>query len=142
MLRSSRGFTLIEIMVVVVIIGLLAAFAVPLFMGRVDEARITKTRADIQAIETALAMYRLDTARYPNTSHGLSALVRRPEEATVRNWREGGYLPRLPRDPWGNDYQYRYPGSRGLAYDLYSLGPDGVEGGAQSDDIGNWDLGD
>jgi len=142
MLRSSRGFTLIEIMVVVVIIGLLAAFAVPLFMGRVDEARITKTRADIQAIETALAMYRLDTARYPNTSQGLSALVRRPEEATVRNWREGGYLPRLPRDPWGNDYQYRYPGSRGLAYDLYSLGPDGVEGGAQSDDIGNWDLGD
>lgn len=129
-------------MVVVVIIGLLAAFAVPLFMGRVDEARVTKARADLQAVETALAMYRLDTARYPSSAQGLAALVRRPDDGSVRNWREGGYLPRLPRDPWGNEYRYRYPGTRGLAYDLYSLGPDGLEDGGAGDDIGNWDLAD
>ena len=135
----TRGFTLIEIMVVVVIIGLLAAFIVPRVMGRVDDARLTKARGDLQTIETALAMYRLDTARYPSTAQGLTALVSKPDDATVRNWKDGGYIARVSADPWGNPYQYRYPGTRGREYDLYSFGPDGVEGG---DDIGNWDTAD
>ena len=96
MRKKSRGFTLIEIMVVVVIIGLLAAFIVPRVMDRVDEARITKVRADLQAIETALAMYRLDTARLPTTAQGLAALVQKPEDPALRNWRSGGCRWRFP----------------------------------------------
>ena len=137
--RGRQGFTLVEMMVVVVIIGLLAAFIVPRVMGRVDDARLTKARGDLQTIETALAMYRLDTARYPSASQGLAALVSKPDDATVRNWKDGGYIARVSADPWGNPYQYRYPGTRGREYDLYSFGPDGVEGG---DDIGNWDTAD
>lgn len=140
--KNNRGFTLIEIMVVVVIIGLLAAFIVPRVMDRVDEARVTKARADIQAIETALAMYRLDTSRLPNTAQGLAALVQKPDDAAVRNWRSGGYMARVSRDPWGNDYRYRQPGMRAAEYDLYSLGPDGLEGSPDTDEdnIGNWSL--
>ncbi|MFO0509867.1 MAG: type II secretion system major pseudopilin GspG [Gammaproteobacteria bacterium] len=139
----ARGFTLIEIMVVVVIIGLLAAFIVPRVMGRVDEARVTKTRTDIQALETALAMYRLDTARLPSTDQGLKALVTKPDDTTVRNWKPGGYLARVSTDPWGNEYRYAYPGSRGREYDLWSMGPDGQGGTPETDrdNIGNWDLG-
>jgi general secretion pathway protein G len=142
--RHSKGFTLIEIMVVVVIIGLLAAFIVPRVMDRVDEARVTKVRADLQAIETALAMYRLDTARLPSSAQGLTALVQKPDDPAVRNWRSGGYMARLSRDPWGNEYRYRFPGTRGPEFDLYSLGPDGLEGSPDSDEdnIGNWSLGE
>jgi len=140
--KISRGFTLVEIMVVVVIISLLAAFIVPRVMDRVDEARVTKVKADLQAIETALAMYRLDTARWPTTAQGLRALVQKPEDPTLRNWRSGGYMARVSQDPWGNDYRYRQPGERGGEFDLYSLGPDGLEGSPESDqdNIGNWSL--
>ena len=140
--NKIRGFTLIEIMVVVVIIGLLAAFIVPRVMDRVDEARVTKVRADLQAIETALAMYRLDTARLPTTAQGLAALVQKPEDPALRNWRSGGYMARVSTDPWGNDYRYRQPGTRGSEFDLYSLGPDGLEGSPETDqdNIGNWSL--
>lgn len=136
------GFTLVEIMVVVVIIGLLAAFIVPRVMGRVDDARITKTQADLQTLETALSMYRLDTARFPTTAQGLNALVSKPDDPSLRNWKSGGYIARVAKDPWGNEYRYRYPGTRGREYDLYSLGPDGLEGsaGGSDDDLGNWNL--
>ena len=138
----QRGFTLIEIMVVVVIIGLLAAFIVPNVMNRVDEARITKVRGDIQAFETALSMYRLDNARYPSSAQGLRALVQKPDDPTVRNWKPGGYLQRVSKDPWGSEYRYAYPGVRGREYDLYSLGPDGQEGTDETDkdNVGNWNL--
>lgn len=130
--RTQSGFTLVEIMVVVVIIGLLAAFIVPRVMGRVDDARVTKARADIQAIETALTLYRLDNGRYPTTGDGLSALSGGAE----------GYLARVSDDPWGQPYQYRNPGTRGSEFDLFSLGPNGVEDAAGGDDIGNWNLSD
>lgn len=140
--RASRGFTLIEIMVVVVIIGLLAAFIVPQVMGRVDEARVTKVKGDVQMLETAISMYRLDTARYPTTAQGLAALVTKPEDPNVRNWKPGGYLSRVSKDPWGNEYRYAYPGTKGREYDLYSLGPDGQEGSPDTDqdNVGNWNL--
>lgn len=131
--KKTRGFTLIEIMVVVVIIALMAAFIVPRVLDRVDEARVTKVKADLQAIETALAMYRLDTARLPSTTQGLTALVQKPDDPAVRNWRTGGYMTRVSKDPWGNDYRYRLPGTRGTEFDLYSLGPDGEEGSPESD---------
>lgn len=140
--HAARGFTLIEIMVVVVIIGLLAAFIVPQVMGRVDEARVTKVKGDVQMLETAISMYRLDTARYPTTAQGLAALVTKPEDPTVRNWKPGGYLSRVSKDPWGNEYRYAYPGTKGREYDLYSLGPDGQEGSPDTDqdNVGNWNL--
>ncbi len=139
----ARGFTLIEIMVVVIIIGLLAALVVPQVIDRVDEARVTKARQDIQALETALAMFRLDNSRYPTTDQGLQALVQQPTDPSIRNWRPGGYIKRISKDPWGNDYQYVYPGTRGREYDLFSLGADGQPGGEGIDaDIGNWNLQD
>lgn len=141
--KSSRGFTLIEIMVVVIIIGLLAAVIVPQVFGQVDKARIAKAKQDIQAIETALTMYKLDNFKYPSTEQGLTALVSKPADPTIRNWREGGYLRRANKDPWGADYQYRNPGSHGGEYDLFSMGPNGQADDAQggeSDDIGNWNL--
>lgn len=142
--RPNRGFTLIEIMVVVVIIALLAAFIVPRVLDRVDEARITKARGDLQAIETALSMFRLDNARYPSTLQGLNALIVKPEDPAIRNWRAGGYLAKVSRDPWGNVYRYQFPGTHGREYDLYSLGPDGQEGSpdADRDNLTNWNAGD
>jgi general secretion pathway protein G len=138
-LQRARGFTLIEIMVVVIIIGLLAAVIVPQFMGRVDDARITKARSDLQSVETALTMYRLDNFRYPTTEQGLSALVTRPNDPSVRNWRPEGYLQRAIKDPWGNEYQYQFPGTRGRDYDLFSFGADAQEGGeGVNADVGNW----
>jgi general secretion pathway protein G len=138
----SRGFTLVEIMVVVIIIGLLAAVIVPGVVGRVEDARIAKTRQDIQALSTALTMYRLDNFKYPNTDQGLRALIQQPADPTIKNWRAGGYIQQGSlKDPWGNDYQYVYPGTHGREYDLFSYGADGQEGGEGNDaDIGNWNL--
>jgi general secretion pathway protein G len=138
--RGQQGFTLIEIMVVVIIIGLLAAIIGPQVMGRVDDAKITKVQSDLQAIESGLTLYKLDNFRYPTTEQGLRALVEKPADPNVRNWKTGGYLKRLNKDPWGNDYQYASPGSHG-EFDVSSLGADGQAGGEGADaDIGNWSL--
>lgn len=134
-----RGFTLIEIMVVVVIMGVLAALVVPRLMGRTDDARLLAARQDIATLMQALKLYRLDNQRYPTTEQGLQALVTRPTMAPVPpNWKTGGYLDRLNRDPWGNPYQYLSPGTRG-EIDIFSYGADGKPGGAGNDvDIGSW----
>lgn len=137
----SRGFTLIEIMVVVVILGILAAIAVPRIMSRPDTARITKAKQDIRVIENALKLYRLDNFSYPSTEQGLDALVEEPAgEPPAKNWKSGGYLDRLPQDPWGNPYQYLNPGVKS-ELDLYTLGADNRPGGeGPNADIGNWNL--
>jgi len=137
--KKSRGFTLVEVMVVVVILGILAAFIVPKIAGRPDEAKIAKARHDAQTIETALDLYRLDTGVYPSTDQGLVALVVRPDgEPVPRNWRQGGYLKKLMPDPWGNPYQYLYPGEMG-ELDIFSYGADGEPGGEGINaEIGNW----
>lgn len=137
---AQRGFTLIEIMVVVVIIGVLGAIVVPQFMSRPDQAKVTAARTDIQAISTALEMYRLDTFNYPSTQQGLEALVTRPPGTPLaKNWNPQGYLKSLPVDPWGTPYQYLHPGTHSAGYDLFSFGADGVQGGeGYATDIGNW----
>ena len=137
---TQRGFTLIEIMVVVVIIGVLGAIVVPQFMSRPDQAKVTAARTDIQAISTALEMYRLDTFNYPSTQQGLEALTKQPTGPPVaKNWNPQGYLKNMPLDPWGTPYQYLNPGTHSAGYDLFSLGSDGVAGGeGYGADIGNW----
>ncbi|HET9388907.1 MAG TPA: type II secretion system major pseudopilin GspG [Steroidobacteraceae bacterium] len=141
--HRARGFTLIEIMVVVIIIGLLAAVIVPQVVNKVDEARVTKAKQDIQSLETALTMFRLDNSKYPTTDQGLTALIKQPTDPSIRHWRQGGYLERISKDPWGNDYQYVYPGTHGKEYDLYTLGADAQPGGeGVNADIGNWNIGD
>ncbi len=140
MQRKPRqsGFTLIEVMVVVVIIGILAAVIVPKIMDKPDEARLVKVKQDITEIQAALDMYRLDNYVYPTTDQGLQALVSRPGgQPEAPNWK--GYIERLPKDPWGRDYVYLSPGQRGEV-DVYSLGRDGRLGGEGADaDIGSWD---
>lgn len=138
----QRGFTLIEVMVVVVILGILAAVVVPRVMDRPDQARITKVQSDVRALESALNLYRLDNFNYPTTEQGLIALVQQPTGTDApRNYRSGGYIDRLQKDPWGNDYQYLRPGRDGRDYDLYSLGADGRPGGEDANaDIGNWNI--
>ena len=137
----SRGFTLIEIMVVVVILGILAAIVVPRVMDRPDDARITKAKTDIRALESALNLYRLDNFAYPTTNQGLQALVERPRTGPEpRNYRASGYMDRLPKDPWGGDYQYLNPGTQG-EIDIFSFGADGRRGGEGIHaEIGNWNL--
>ena len=137
---KQQGFTLIEIMVVVIIIGILAAIVAPNVIGRVDDAQITKAKAEIANIENAMKFYRLDNFAYPSSEQGIDALVTKPADPNVKNWKEGGYLERVPNDPWGNPYLYLNPGNRG-EIDIYTLGRDGRPGGEGVDaDIGNWDL--
>ncbi len=125
----QRGFTLIEIMVVVVILAVLGALVVPKILENVDKARVTRAQSDIRAIQTALDLYRLDNFKYPTTEQGLAALVKQPVDPTITNYRSGGYLPGLPKDPWNNPYQYLSPGADGRDYDILTLGRDGKPGG-------------
>jgi general secretion pathway protein G len=138
---AQAGFTLIEIMVVVVILGILAAVVVPRIMDRPDQARITKAAQDIRILENSLRLYRLDNFVYPTTEQGLEALVVRPTTPPEpRRWKEGGYVDRLPRDPWGNEYQYLNPGVHG-EIDIFSYGADGRPGGeGVNAEIGNWNI--
>jgi general secretion pathway protein G len=125
----ASGFTLIEVMVVVVILGLLAAIIVPKVMSRPDEARVVAAKADLAAITQALKLYRLDNTMYPSTEQGLAALVQRPTtQPAPLNWKQGGYLDRVPKDPWGREYLFLNPGVRG-EIDVFSLGADGQPGG-------------
>ena len=135
------GFTLIEIMVVVVIMGILAALVVPKLMGRTDDARISAARQDVATVMQALKLYRLDNQRYPTTVQGLQALVAKPTSGPVSNgWKAGGYLDKLPKDPWGSPYQYLSPTIKGKI-DVFSLGADGQLGGEGNDaDLGSCDL--
>jgi len=137
--HREAGFTLIEIMVVIAIIGILATLIVPNIMGRPDEARATAAKHDVGTINQALKLYRLDIGRYPTTEQGLKALVERPtSEPIPQNWKMGGYLSSVPKDPWGNAYHYSNPGTRG-EIDIISYGADGKPGGTGTDaDIGNW----
>ncbi len=136
--KQQNGFTLIEIMVVVVILGILASVVVPRIMDNPDKARVAKAKQDIRALESALDIYRLDNFTYPNTDQGLEALVRKPPEAA--NWKEGGYIKKLNKDPWGRDYQFLSPGTHS-EIDIYSLGADGAPGGdGINADIGSWEL--
>ncbi len=137
-ISRQSGFTLIEIMVVVVILGILAAIVVPKIMDRPDAARITKAKQDIRTLENALNLYKLDNYNYPSTDEGLEALTQKP--ANSATWKEGGYIDRLPQDPWGKPYQYLNPGVHGNI-DIYTLGADGAPGGEGANaDIGNWNL--
>jgi general secretion pathway protein G len=137
--RLQQGFTLIEIMVVVVIIALMSTVVIVSTAGRVDDAKVARVKQDLRSLDTMLTFYRLDNSRYPTTEQGLEALVRKPDDPSVTNWREGGY-GKIVKDPWKRPYVYRSPGEHG-EYDLFSLGADGEPGGEKMDaDIGNWNL--
>ncbi|MFO7728488.1 MAG: type II secretion system major pseudopilin GspG [Desulfonatronovibrio sp.] len=140
---GSKGFSLIELMIVVVILGLLAGLLVPRIMDRPEEAKVTKARMDMRTIESALRFYRLDNGFYPTTEQGLESLVRKPETSPApEKWRSGGYLETssIPRDPWGNYFIYRSPGDQGRDYEIISLGADGKEGGTGFNrDLKNWE---
>ncbi|MEO6925052.1 MAG: type II secretion system major pseudopilin GspG [Rhodanobacter sp.] len=137
----QRGFTLLEVMVVVVILGILAALVVPKIISRPDDARVVAAKQDIASLMQALKLYRLDNQRYPSTEQGLQALVAKPATSPIPlNWKVGGYLDRLPKDPWGHPYQYLNPGLHGEV-DIVSFGSDGEPGGEGNDaDIGSWML--
>lgn len=137
-ISAQSGFTLMELMVVIVILGVLASMVIPNLMGNKERADKQKAVSDIVALESALDMYKLDNYRYPTTDQGIQALVTPPELAPrPKNYRDGGYIRRLPRDPWGNDYIIVSPGEHGKV-DLFSMGPDGEA--YTEDDIGNWKL--
>jgi len=140
-ISAQYGFTLLEVMVVVVILGILAALVVPKVMSRPDEARVTASRQDVASLMQALQLYRLDNQRYPTTEQGLQALLSKPESEPIpTNWKPEGYIGRLPKDPWGHFYQYLNPGVHG-EIDVYGLGADGAPGGEGNDaDIGSWML--
>lgn len=138
--NKQRGFTLLEVMVVIVIIGLLGSVVVQNLMGNMDTAKIQKAVQDINALETSLSMYKMDNYKYPSTEQGLDALVEETDvEPLPRRFPNGGYVKRLPDDPWGNEYQLLNPGENG-DIDIFTMGPDGEPG--TEDDIGNWNLGD
>jgi general secretion pathway protein G len=141
--NMQAGFTLIELMVVIIILGVLAGLIIPRVMGRPDEARQAKAKIQIESIESALKLYKLDNGSYPSTEQGLHALVEAPAAGNLpKNWRQGGYLEKgkVPKDPWGNDFVYVSPGSHG-DFDLSCLGKDGEAGGEGVDkDINNWEL--
>lgn len=135
-MKNKSGFTLIELMIVVVILAILAAAVVPRLAGRTQQARISTAKMDISGnISVALDLYELDNGRYPNTEESLNALLAKPGSA--KNW-NGPYLKKKPLDPWGNDYKYACPGTHSNDYDLYSVGPDGSDG--TGDDIANWET--
>ncbi|OON60099.1 type II secretion system protein GspG [Massilia sp. KIM] len=138
--RSAKGFTLVEIMVVVVIIGILGALVVPKLLGRTGESRVTAAKVDIATMMQALKLYKLDNQRYPTTEQGLTALITKPTSGPAANgWKDGGYIEKLPKDPWGNSYQYLSPGIHGEV-DVFSLGADGQPGGTGEDaDVGSWE---
>ncbi|SDB19610.1 general secretion pathway protein G [Pseudidiomarina indica] len=137
-MKRNHGFSLIEVMVVIAILGLLASLILPNVLGSADQANRQKARTDIVALENALAQYRLDNGTFPSTEQGLDALINEPTvEPRPRNYRRGGYIQRLPQDPWGNDYLLLSPGEYG-DFDVFSAGPDGQTG--TDDDIGNWNI--
>jgi general secretion pathway protein G len=138
--RAARGFTLIEIMVVVVIMGVLAALVVPKLLSRTGESKVAAAKVDIATVMQALKLYKLDNSRYPTTEQGLQALLVKPTAGPAANgWKAGGYLEKMPKDPWGNAYQMLSPGVKG-EIDVFSYGADGAPGGTGDDaDIGSWD---
>lgn len=143
-MKNQRGFTLIEIMVVVIILGLLAGLVLPRIMGQEEEARIKTTRTQIKALEHALDSFKLDNGFYPSTDQGLEALIKKPEIGRIpTRWREGGYLKpaRIPKDAWGRDFIYISPGNEGREYEIISYGPDGEPGGeGRNADIESWNI--
>ena len=142
-IKTTHGFTLIELMVVIVILGILVSFIAPRLMGRPDEAKQVKARIQMESLETAIKLYKLDTGIYPATEQGLQALVEQPQTGTLpKKWRKGGYLEKgkVPKDPWGNEFVYLSPGVH-HDYDIISYGADGVPGGEEFDkDISSWEI--
>ncbi len=140
--HNMKGFTLIEIIVVVVIIGLLAAVIAPNIFGQVEKARLNRALSDLRALESSLNLYRLDNFNYPTTEQGIQALVTKPSGSPeAKNWKKGGYIPRLPLDPWGSEYQYANPGTSGNDFDLFTFGADGKVGGEENNkDLSTADL--
>jgi len=142
--ESERGFTLIELMVVIVIIGILAAYIAPRFIGRTEDAKINAAKAQIRSFETGLKLFKLDTGFYPSSEQGLDALVNKPSGGKVpERYKRGGYLEsaKVPNDPWGNPYLYESPGSHGFDYEIRSLGADGIDGGEEENtDIESWNI--
>lgn len=138
--NKHKGFTLLEIIVVVAIIAILAAYIAPKVAGRVDDARVSKAKSDIRVLESSLELYKLDNFAYPSSDQGLQALTTKPSGSELKHWRKGGYIKKLSKDPWGNDYQYQFPGSK-AEFDIFSLGADAAVGGSdEGADIGNWNL--
>jgi general secretion pathway protein G len=142
--QGERGFTLIELMVVIVIIGILAAYIAPKFINRTEDAKISTAKVQIRGFESALKMFRLDCGFYPSTEQGLLSLIAEPSTGRIpENYKQGGYLEsaKVPDDPWGNAYLYESPGSNGFDYEIRSLGADGVEGGEnENTDIESWNI--
>lgn|SRR5574341_74478 len=142
--QNQKGFTLIELMVVIIILGLLAGLVLPKIIGREEEAKVSAAKVQIKAFESALDGFKLDTGFYPDTDQGLQALIKKPESGRIPDkWREGGYLKpaRIPKDPWGKEYLYFSPGSENREYDITSYGADGEQGGeGKNADIESWNI--